>query len=177
MTTNIEIKAAKPKDKPYKLKDEKGLYLLINPKGGKLWRFDFRFQGKRKTLYFGVYPDVSLADARERRDDARKLLAQKPAVDPSEVKKSQKQAIYGKHQHTFEALTREWAESYFINKSASHKERTLRRLEIYIFPWLGSRPITEITAPEVLQVIKRPQNQGKLETAHRTLQAVGQVMC
>lgn len=176
MLTNTEIKAAKPKEKPYKLADEKGLYLLINPTGGKLWRFDYRFDGKRKTLALGSFPDVSLANAREKRDGARKLLAQVPAVDPGAVKKSQKQSLYGKHENTLEAVAREWAESYFINKSASHKERTLRRLEIYIFPWLGNKPIADITAPEVLQVIKRPQNQSKLETAHRALQAVGQVM-
>lgn len=176
MLTNTAIQAAKPKEKPYKLADEKGLYLLINPTGGKLWRFDYRFERKRKTLALGSYPDVSLANGRERRDEARKLLAQNPPVDPGEVKKSQKQAIYGKHENTLEAVAREWAESYFINKSASHKERTLRRLEIYIFPWLGNKPIADITAPEVLQVIKRPQNQSKLETAHRALQAVGQVM-
>lgn len=176
MLTNTAIQAAKPKEKPYKLADEKGLYLLINPTGGKLWRFDYRFERKRKTLALGSYPDVSLANGRERRDEARKLLAQNPPVDPGEVKKSQKQAIYGKHKNTLEAVAREWAESYFINKSASHKERTLRRLEIYIFPWLGNKPIADVTAPEVLQVIKRPQNQSKLETAHRVLQAVGQVM-
>ena len=152
------------------------MYLLVNPSGGKLWRLDYRYLGKRKTLALGSYPQISLVDARSRRDEARKLLAQIPPVDPGQVKKSQKQAIFGKQQNTFEAVSREWAESYFINKSASHKERTLRRLEIYIFPWLGNKPIADITAPEVLQVIKRPQNQSKLETAHRALQAVGQVM-
>ncbi len=176
MLTNTAIQSAKSKDKLYKLTDEKGLYLLVNKTGGKLWRFDYRFEGKRKTLAMGVYPDVSLADATVKRDDARKLLAQIPPVDPSELKKSQKQAMYGKQNNTFEAVAREWAESYFTNKSDSHKERTLRRLEIYIFPWLGNKPIADITAPEVLQVIKRPQNQSKLETAHRALQAVSQVM-
>jgi len=88
-------------------------------------------------MSLGTYPEVSLLDARERRDDARKLLAQKPPVDPAEVKKSQKQADVDKQQDTFKALAIEWGESYFINKSASHKERTIRRLEVYIFPWIG----------------------------------------
>lgn len=126
-------------------------------------------------MSLGTYPEVSLADARTRRDDARKLLAQIPPVDPSDVKKAQKQNLYGRHENTFEALAREWAESYFKTKSSSHKERTIRRLELYIFPWLGKKPISDITAPDVLNVVKRPQNQSKLETAHRALQVVGQV--
>ncbi len=174
--TDTKIRNTKPAEKAFKLSDGEGMYLLVNPSGGKLWRLDYRYLGKRKTLALGSYPQISLVDARSRRDEARKLLAQIPPVDPGQVKKSQKQAIFGKQQNTFEAVSREWAESYFINKSASHKERTLRRLEIYIFPWLGNKPIADITAPEVLQVIKRPQNQSKLETAHRALQAVGQVM-
>jgi integrase len=180
MATNLlspkKISNAKPTDKNQTLNDGEGLSLLITPKGGKWWRFRYKYAGKPKLLSFGIYPDVSLAEARARRDEARKLLAQDPPIDPNEVKKAKKQALYGKHENSFEALAREWAESYFIHKSDSHKERTLRRLEIYIFPWLGNKPIADITAPEVLQVIKRPQNQSKLETAHRALQAVGQVM-
>ncbi|WP_019882331.1 MULTISPECIES: integrase arm-type DNA-binding domain-containing protein [unclassified Methylophilus] len=181
--SDITLKAKTHKDEsgkvrtaPYKLYDELGLFVLVSANGGKWWRFKYRFAGKEKLLALGTYPEVSLADARARRDDARKLLAQKPPVDPGEVKKSQKQAIQAKHENTFEAVSREWAESYFKNKSASHKEKTIRRLEIYVFPWLGNKPTADITAPEVLQVIKRPQNQNKLETAHRALQAVGQVM-
>jgi integrase len=181
--SDVTLKAKTHKDEsgnvrkaPYKLYDEMGLYVQVTASGGKCWRLKYRFAGKEKLLAIGTYPEISLAEARVRRDDARKLLAQNPPLDPGEVKKSQKQAIYGKHENTLEAVAREWAESYFINKSVSHKERTLRRLEIYIFPWLGNKPIADITAPEVLQVIKRPQNQSKLETAHRALQAVGQVM-
>lgn len=181
--SDITLKSKTHKDEsgkvrtaPFKLYDELGLYVQVAANGGKWWRFKYRFAGKEKLLALGTYPEVSLADARARRDDARKLLAQNPSVDPSEVKKSQKQAIQGKHENTLEAVTREWAESYFTNKSASHKEKTIRRLEIYIFPWLGNKAIADITAPEVLQVIKRPQNQSKLETAHRALQVVGQVM-
>lgn len=173
--TDTQLRNAKAGDKDYTLSDGQGLSILIKSQGGKWWRYRYRFAGKPKLLSFGTYPEVSLMDARAKRDSARKMLAQNPPIDPSDVKKAQKQALYGKYENTFEAITREWAESYFVTKSSSHKDRTLRRFEIYIFPWLGKKPISEITAPDVLQVIKRPQNQSKLETAHRALQAVGQV--
>ena len=173
MLTVTATNNAKPKDKPYKLADEKGLYLFIQASGGKLWRFDYRFDGKRKTLSLGAYPDVSLADARNKRDDARKLLANE--TDPSETKKAAKASKTGALANSFEVVAREWAISYFTNKSASHKERTVRRLENYIFPWLGNKPISEITAPQILEVIKRIENLNKLETAHRTLQATSQI--
>lgn len=180
--TDVTLKARTHKDDsgmvrvpPYKLYDELGLFVQVAANGGKWWRFKYRYAGKEKLLALGTYPEVTLADARARRDDARKLLAQNPPVDPSDVKQAQKQAIYGKHENSFEAVAREWAESYFVNRSASHKERTIRRLELYIFPWLGNKPIADITAPQVLEIVKRPQNQSKLETAHRALQAVGQV--
>lgn len=181
--SDVTLKAKTHKDEagnvrtaPYKLYDELGLYVQVTASGGKWWRFKYRYAGKEKLLSLGTYPEVSLAEARERRDDARKLLAQNPPIDPSEIKKAQKQALYGKQENTFEALARDWAESYFTNKSLSHKQRTLRRLETYAFPWLGNKAIKDITAPEVLLVLKRPQNQSKLETAHRTLQVIGQVL-
>jgi integrase len=173
--TDIKLRNAKPADKDYTLTDGHGLSIQITTSGGKWWRFRYRFLGKPKLISFGTYPEVSLAEARERRDDARRLLAQIPPVNPMEVKKSQKLDLYSKQGNTFELLAREWIESHFVNKSASHKERTLRRLAIYIFPWLGNKPIADITAQEILQVVKRPQNQSKLETAHRALQAVGQI--
>jgi integrase len=173
--TDIQLRNAKPADKDYSLTDGHGLSIQITTSGGRWWRFRYRFIGKPKLMSFGTYPEVSLAEARDRRDDARRLLAQIPPVNPMEVKKSQKLDLYSKHGNTFELLAREWIESHFVNKSASHKERTLSRLAIYIFPWLGSKPIADITAQEILQVVKRPQNQSKLETAHRTLQAVGQI--
>jgi integrase len=174
ITTTV-VRNAKPKDKPYKLYDEKGLFIQVTPNGGKWWRFKYRYLGKEKLLSLGTFPDVSLADARIKRDDARKLLAQDPSVDPGEVKKSQKQSLFTSQANSFELIAREWAESYFVNKSTSHKERTLRRLEVYIFPWIGRKPISDITPPEVLEAIKKPQSQNKLETAHRALQATGQV--
>lgn len=180
--SDVTLKAKTHKDDsgkvrvpPYKLYDEKGLYVQVTPSGGKWWRFKYRYLCKEKLLSLGTYPEVSLYEARLRRDDARKLLAQNPPVDPSDIKKAQKQSIYANQANSFELIAREWAESYFVNKTESHKERTLRRLELYIFPWLGNKPISEITAPEVLESVKRPQGQSKLETAHRALQATGQV--
>ena len=173
MLTVTAANNAKPKDKPYKLADEKGLYLFIQSSGSKLWRFDYRFGGKRKTLALGSFPDVSLSDARDKRDAARKLLAND--ADPSETKKAAKASKVGLQLNSLEVVAREWASSYFTNKSASHQQRTLRRLELYIFPWLGSKQISEITAPQILEAVKRIENLNKLETAHRTLQAVSQV--
>ncbi|PPC82620.1 MAG: integrase [Methylotenera sp.] len=173
MLTVTTVNNAKPKDKPYKLSDEKGLYLFIQTSGSKLWRFDYRFLAKRKTLAFGSYPDVTLADARVRRDNARKQLAND--IDPSETKKAVKASALKAGENSLEAVTREWAASYFKNKSSSHQERTLRRLELYIFPWLGNKPISEINAPQILDAVKRIEKLNKLETAHRTLQATSQV--
>ena len=176
------IKANTHKDKddkvkvaPYKLADEKGLYLLVTPSGGKLWRYKYRFDGKEKLLSIGAYPDVSLASARERRDAARKLIASDPPIDPSENKKTTKAKKIANTTNTFELWAVKWAKSYFTNKTESHKERTMRRLELYIFPWIGKKPISEITTPQILETVKRIENLNKLETAHRTLQAMSQV--
>ena len=173
MLTVTAVNNAKPKDRPYKLSDEKGLYLFVQTGGSKLWRFDYRFQGKRKTLALGAYPDIPLADARERRDSARKQLAND--IDPSESKKAAKASNLEASANSLEVIAREWAASYFKNKSDSHQERTMRRLENYIFPWLGNKPISEINAPQVLEAVKRIEKLNKLETAHRTLQATSQV--
>jgi integrase len=180
MLTDILAKAKLHKDErgvakvaPYKLADEKGLYLFVQTSGGKLWRFDYRFDGKRKTLALGAYPDISLAQAREKRDNARKLIAND--TDPSETRKAVKASKTGNVANSFEVIAREWALSYFKKKTQAHHERTLRRLELYIFPWLGSKPITDISAPQILEVVKRIENLNKLETAHRTLQATSQV--
>jgi integrase len=171
---DLAVKASKPKDKPFKLSDTKGLYLYVQPSGGKLWRFDYRFNSKRKTLAFGGYPDVSLGQARERRDLARKLLAEDPPIDPSENRKADKISIENSNQNTFEFIAREWWQSHMLGKAASHKNKVMRRFETYLFPWLGNKPIAEITAPEFLKVVMLIVNQNKIETAHRTLQTSGQ---
>lgn len=173
--TAIAINNAKPKEKPYKLADEKGLYLFIQNTGSKLWRFDYRFIGKRKTIAFGIYPDVTLAQARDKRDKARSLLANDPPIDPSEQRKAEKMTNNLNGENSFEVIAREWWLSHMKNKAETHKDKVIRRFELYLFPWIGNKPISEITAPQLLQVVKRIVSLNKLETAHRTLQTASQV--
>jgi len=170
--SDTACKNAKPKDgKASKFSDEKGLYLLVAPSGGKWWRLDYRFDGKRKTLSMGTYPETSLKDARRKRDEARELLAQ--GIDPGEQRKAVKAAQSGAD--TFEAVAREWFAKFSPNWTAEHGERIMRRFELNIFPWLGKRPAREITAPELLACLRRIESRGALDTAHRAHQNCGQV--
>lgn len=173
MITDTAIRAAKPAEKPYKLSDERGLYLLINA-AGKYWRLDYRFDAKRKTLALGVYPDVSLRVARERRDEARQLLAN--GVDPGENKKAVKAAKQERASNSFEVIAREWFDRMSVRWVDSHGGRIIRRLERDVFPWIGDRPIAELTAPELLSVVRRIEGRGAIDTAHRALQNCGQVL-
>ena len=171
--TDLTVRKAKPRTKTYKMADGGGLFLQVQPGGSKYWRLFYRFNGKQKLLALGVYPDVPLILARERRDAARKLLA--TGIDPSENRKASKKSKLENSEHTFEVVAREWLAFYMKDKAASHREKVIRRFERYLFPWLGSKPIGDITPPQVLNTIQRIQNLGSLETAHRTLQACGQV--
>lgn len=175
MLSVTAINNSKPKEKAYKISDEKGLYLLIQPSGSKLWRFDYRFMGKRKTFALGSFPDVSLSDARNHRDKARKLLASTPPIDPSENRKLEKSTRILNSNNSFEVVARDWWQSHMSNKAESHKNKVIRRFELYLFPWIGKVPISEITAPQVLEAVRRIQQLNILETAHRTLQTAGQV--
>jgi integrase len=169
--TNTAIRNAKPGDKTIKLYDEHGLYMELSPNGGKWWRLKYRYSGKEKRLSLGVYPDVSLKDARDRRDEARKLLASE--IDPSEHRKAQKLAKG--EGNSFEAVAREWFAKYSTNWTADHGGRIIRRLERNVFPWIGDKAIAGVTAPELLAVIQRIEKRGALETAHRALGNCGQV--
>ncbi len=171
--SDIAIRNAKTKEKPYKLSDSGGLFILITTSGGKLWRYSYRFEGKQKTLSLGSYPDLGLKEARESHAAARKILS--AGVDPNENRKNQISAKKLSAANSFELVAREWWQSHMKNKADSHKEKVIRRFELYLFPWLGKKPISEITAPQFLEVIKRIEKQNKLETAHRTLQTAGQV--
>lgn len=171
--SDTKIRTLKPKEKPYKLADERGLYLYVTPSGGKLWRLKYRIDGKEKLLTFGAYPDVSLASARNERDEARKLIA--AGEDPSVIRKAVKSGKYDDSLNSFEVVAREWWQTHMKDKAESHKNKVIRRFELYLFPWLGKRPISSITAPEVLEAVKRVEQLNKLETAHRTLQTAGQV--
>jgi integrase len=171
--SDLAIRNAKPEAKPVRKFDGGGLYLEITPSGGKLWRLKYRFGGKEKVLALGKYPEVGLKDARERRDDARKLLAND--VDPAENRKQQKAAKAERAANSFEAVAREWIAKNTPTWAATHTSKIVRRLEMYVFPWLGGRPIAEINAPELLAMARRIEGKGALETAHRALQNCGQV--
>lgn len=169
-----DVSKAKPKERDYKLADGDGMYLLVTVSGGKLWRYDYRFNSKRKTMALGPYPAVSLADARGRREDARKLLAN--GVDPSDAKKAQKQAGADRAADSFEVIAREWYSAYKSQWTAGHAKNILGRLEREVFPYLGAMPIEEIKAPDVLKVLKRIESRGILETAHRIKTIISQVL-
>jgi len=171
--TALEVKNSKPADKPIKLFDGGGLYLLVQPNGAKYWRLKYRFAGKEKMLSIGVFPDVSLMDARERRKEARKLLENNQ--DPSTVKQAQKAVKSVQAENSFELIAREWFIRHSKNWKENHSSKIIARLEKDIFPWIGSRPISDISAPELLSPIRRIENRGALETAHRTLANCGQI--
>ncbi len=171
--SNTAIINAKAEQKRYKLHDKDGLFLQVNPNGSKWWRLKYRFEGKEKSISLGVYPHISLSQARERKDAAKKLLA--IGINPSENRKEAKALTKLNTENSFEAVAREWWQSHMTNKAESHKEKVIRRFELYLFPWIGKKPIATITAPQILETIKRIKKQNKLETAHRTLQTAGQV--
>jgi integrase len=171
--TDTRLRNTKPMAKPYKLSDGGGMYLLITPDGGRYWRMDYRFAGKRRTLALGVYPAVTLAGARERREEARRLLAN--ATDPSIAKKIAQHAARIASENTFEAIAREWISRQRKRLAQKYCALLLARLEADIFPYIGSRPIAEIDAPELLEVLRRVEKRGVVETALRLRQTCGQV--
>ncbi len=171
--TDVIIRNAKPTGKTCKLSDERGLYLEVSPTGNKWWRLKYRFDGKEKRLALGVYPDVGLKNARERREAARRLLAN--GVDPGEHRKAQKQSRIEDVSNSFEIIAREWFAKYGTTWAATHSEKIMRRLERDVFPWIGNRPIGDIHAPEILTVLRRVEARGAGETAHRALSNCGQV--
>ena len=170
--SEMRVRTAKPKEKPYKLTDGDGLFLLITPQDGKYFRFKYRFDGKEKLLAFGTYPEVSLADARQRRDEARKQIAH--GIDPGAVRKAMKQAET-EEKETFEVIAREWHTKFTPTWTPGHAETIMSRLERDLFPWIGKRPMSEIKAPELLAVLRRVESRGALESAHRIRTIAGQV--
>lgn len=173
MLTDTACKNAKPKESAYKLFDEKGLFLLIHPNGSKYWRLKYRVTGKEKLLSFGVYPEVSVAHARNKRDEARRLHS--AGVDPSATKREEKRTRMIAAARSFEALAREWLEHIRHKWSAGHHTYTLRRFEAYVFPQIGRAPIAEITPPMLLAMARRIEAQGTIETTHKVMNACGQV--
>lgn len=170
--TEAAIRTAKPGEKPYKLADEKGLFLLINPSGSKWWRLKFRVDGKEKLLSFGTYPEIGLKKARADRDDARKMLA--IGIDPSQHRKACKATRDVQTANSFEVICREWLENKRSNVEEAQYKKALARLEKDVFPWMGSRPIAEITAPEILTVLRRIDARGARYTAHKVKSEISQ---
>jgi Arm DNA-binding domain len=166
--TDAKLKNAKPADKPYKLTDGGGLFILIQPTGGKLWRYKYRFAGKEKRLALGVCPDVGLADARERHAQARKTLA--AGKDPGEVKKAAKRSAVLHSQTTYEAIAREWHEQRKHKWTPGYAKSALIRLEHHMFPKLGNRPIADIEPAELLSVVRIVEKSGALDMALRVMQ-------
>ncbi len=172
--TDTAVRTAKPSDKPIKMFDERGLFLIVTPAGGKWWRLRYKFDGKEKLLSLGTYPDTSLKDARERREEARKLLAND--IDPGENRKVQKAARVERAENSFEVIAREWFAKYRDTWAPSHSEKIITRLQNDVFPWIGGKPVAEITAPVVLDVLRRIEKRGTLDTAHRAKGNISQVM-
>ncbi|MBW0449272.1 tyrosine-type recombinase/integrase [Paraburkholderia phenoliruptrix] len=172
--TDTAIRNANPAEKPVRLFDGGGLYIEIAPSGGKWWRLKYRLDGKEKRISLGTYPDVGLKAARERRDEARKLLAEK--VDPSLARKAEAATRVDRAANSFEVVAREWHLKFSPQNSESHSARNLRRLEVHVFPYVGDRPIAELEPPDILAALRRIEQKGNLETAHRVRVLVGQVM-
>lgn len=170
---DAKVRKAKPESKQYKLGDAGGLFILIHPNGSKYWRWRYRFAGKQKTLALGVYPVVTLAAAREARTAAAAQLAD--GLDPSAMRKIEKVQTAERAENTFEVVSREWHVKHEPTWAESHSKRIIARLEQHVFPWLGTRPIADIKAPELLTVLRRIESKGALESAHRMRTISGQV--
>jgi hypothetical protein len=163
--SDTKFRNAKPREKQFKLSDTEGMYLLVTPNGGKCWRLKYRFHGKEKLLALGTFPEVSLLEACQRRDEARKHLSN--GIDPGDVKKAQKAAKGERAANSFEVVAREWHSKFTGTWSAGHADTIKDRLGKEVFPYIGARPIAEITPPELLVVLNRMESRGALGMAHR----------
>jgi integrase len=166
MLTDTQARGAKPSDRPQKLTDARGLYLLVTPGGGKYWRYDYSFKSKRRTLAFGVYPDVSLGKARERHREARRLLAE--GTDPSSMKQAASR--------DFQSVARAWHEHWKAGRTEQYARSVETRLETDIFPQIGRRPVTELSPADFRDAVRKIEQRGAFEIARRMLQNCGQIM-
>ena len=171
--TDLQVQKLKPQAKQYTKFDGNGLYILITPAGGKLWRFKYNFEGKQNLLAFGHYPETSLSEARDKRIAARKLLEK--GIDPAAVRKAEKDDAV-KQAETFEVIAREWHEKFKPAWSEGHAKTTLDRLEDYVFPIIGHIPIAEVKAPELREVLSKIEEKGIVDTAHRLRAVCGQIL-
>ncbi|MCE4553604.1 tyrosine-type recombinase/integrase [Roseateles cellulosilyticus] len=171
--TDTAIKQLKAAEKPYKVGDDRGLYLLVKPQGSKLWRWKYRHQGQERLMALGGYPDVSLAQAREKREEVRKLLA--TGVDPMGQRRDTKIAQQIAMEDSFEAIARQWWDRWKSARSARHADYVKRRLEADVFPIIGHRPVAALEAAELVSMMKRIEARGALDIAKRSMQTCGQV--
>ena len=171
--SDIAIRRARPGSRARRMFDGRGLYLEITPRGGKYWRVKYRFGGKEKRLSLGVYPDVSLKEARQGCEDARRLLTRE--IDPSEHRRALKVARKQQASNSFEAVAREWFAKHKPIWAESHSSRLISQLERDVFPWIGGKPVAGVTPSQCLEVARRVEQRGALEAAHRVLQNCGQV--
>lgn len=171
--TDTAAKQAKPQEKPYKLADERGLFLLVQPTGSKLWRFDYRFAGKRKTLALGKYPDVGLAAARKGLATAREQLA--AGVDPAATKKVAKRAARLAAENSFEAVARSWWSSWKTNRTEGTAHAAIRALEIHVLPHIGNKPIAAVQPVDVLELLRKIEAKGSTETLGRVRARIGEI--
>lgn len=168
LLSNTALKNAKPKEKPYKMADGDGLYLLIKPNGGKYWRFKYRYVAKEKLLALGTYPEVSLLDARDKRLAARKLLS--TGADPGNKRKEDKRRAVYNVENSFQVVAQEWFNTNKPKWTPEHAQRLWRRLDLHMVPEIGSRPIAEIKALDLLEALRKVEKRGTTETSHRLLQ-------
>jgi integrase len=171
--TDIKIRNLKPKEKQFKVSDGKNLFLVITTTGSKYWRYKYIFNGREKSLALGVYPNITLSQAREKRNEAKQQLAN--GQDPSFIKqisyKNKKQAIH----NSFEIIAREWHTKFISKWTTEHAKTIIARLEKNVFPWIGNKPILETTPIELLKLLQKIESRGAIETAHRVLQICGQI--
>lgn len=173
MLTDVLIRKAKAPAKAKKLADGRGLYLLLTPSGGKWWRFKYRVAGKEKLLALGTYPDVTLAKARDAREEARRLLAE--GVDPSAARQQEKLQLSEAAANDFETVAREWLDNVKPRWTPIYHGDTLKRFETFVFNGIGRKPIAEVTAPDLLALLRKIEARGTVETAHKVARACGQV--
>lgn len=173
MLTEKQLRMAVARDKAYKLADGQGLQFVVNPNGSKRWQLRFRFDGRDRLAGLGSYPEVTLAEARDKRDDYRRQIRQ--GIDPIEYKRLAKAARQVARENTFKAAADAWFVTWSLARSVRHADYVRRRLETDVFPIIGKRPVADITAPEIVMMLKKIEQRGALDIAKRAYQTTGQI--
>jgi len=173
MLNNSTVKFAEQKEKNYRISDNRAMYLLVTPTGKKYWRLDYRLHGKRRTYAIGSYPEISLKEARKLRDKARRLIAK--GIDPVQERQQTRAAQQEAHENSFENVAWEWVDKKKQGWTPGYARTIEGRLKLNLLPWLSKRPVSEITAPELLRALRKVEARGAIESAHRTLQIANSV--